>query len=109
MPGQERFCDPTYETNAHVVRGEPGWVVTNCEDLARVGLLVATKGMWKARRLLDAQFLPDLHRGVGIHLTAGDSDSHGAIGSINREGLPSLEDCREAVTGPVTSCESTDG
>ena len=83
--------------------------VTHCEDLARVGLLVATKRMWKARRLLDNEFLPDLHRGVGIHLTARDSDSHGAIGSINTEGLPSREDCRESATGPATCCESTDG
>ena len=83
--------------------GGPGWVVMSSEDLARFGLLVATNGIWNGHRLLGAEYLPDLRYGVGIHVTAGDTDSYIAIGKVNTAGLPSLEAFKKLATGPAVA------
>ena len=53
MPGYGLFLDPPYEIDGQVVRGGPGWVVMSSKDLARWGLLVATGGEWRGRRLIS--------------------------------------------------------
>ena len=53
MPGYGLFLDPPYKINQQVVRGGPGWVVMSPKDLARWGLLVATGGEWKGKRLIS--------------------------------------------------------
>ncbi len=53
MPGYGLFIDPPREINGHVVRGGQ-WVVMSAKDLARYGLLVATRGMWKGKRLIGS-------------------------------------------------------
>jgi CubicO group peptidase (beta-lactamase class C family) len=52
MPGYGLFLDPPYYINGEVVRGGQ-WVVMSSRDLARFGLLVATGGIWKGRRLIS--------------------------------------------------------
>ncbi len=44
MPGYGLYCDPPYEFNDCRVQGGGGWVVMSASDLARVGLLVASRG-----------------------------------------------------------------
>jgi len=53
MPGYGLFIDPPYEINGQVVRGGAGWVVMSPKNLARWGLLVATGGQWKGKRLIS--------------------------------------------------------
>ncbi len=56
-PGYGRFCDPPYEIDGSVVRGGGGWLVMSPKDLARLGLLVATLGVWDGRRCLGSSRL----------------------------------------------------
>jgi len=51
MPGYGQFLDPPYEINGNIVRGGQ-WVEMSAKDLARFGLLVATGGYWKGKRLI---------------------------------------------------------
>lgn len=53
MPGYGLFLDPPYKIDGQVVRGGPGWVVISATDLARWGLLVATGGEWRGKRLIS--------------------------------------------------------
>jgi CubicO group peptidase (beta-lactamase class C family) len=53
-PGYGLFLDPPYRISGYVVRGGLGWVVMSPRDLARFGLLVATGGMWKGKRLISS-------------------------------------------------------
>lgn len=46
------FLDPPYKIDGQIVRGGPGWVVMSAKDLARWGLLVASGGKWKGKRLI---------------------------------------------------------
>jgi CubicO group peptidase (beta-lactamase class C family) len=52
MPDYGLFCDPPYKINGHVVRTGGTGVVMSAKDLARYGLLVATSGEWKGKRLI---------------------------------------------------------
>ena len=101
IPGYGEYCDPPYKVNGHVVRGAPGWVVMSSSDLARFGLLIATKGIWKGKRLLGREFLPGRGYGVGIHQSKGDPETYIAIGKINTDKLSSLQEFNEFVLGPV--------
>ena len=57
-PGYGGFIDPPYEINGNRVQGGGGWIVMSPHDLARVGLLLATGGVWKGQRLIsDAEFV----------------------------------------------------
>ena len=88
IPGYGEYVGPPYEVKGHVVRGGPGWVVMSPEDLARFGLLIATKGIWKEKRLIDARFLPNLQYGVWIHAFAGDPDTMVHYAKLNTKEFP---------------------
>ena len=65
-PGYGEFADPPYKIDGHRVQGGGGWVVMSSSDLARVGLLLATGGIWKGERLIgDTEFV---NRGQGEHV-----------------------------------------
>jgi len=51
-PDYGLFVDPPYEINGHVVRTGGTGIVMSAKDLARYGLLVATGGQWKGKRLI---------------------------------------------------------
>ena len=75
MPGYGLFLDPPYEIDGNVVRGGPGWIVMSAKDLARVGLLVATRGVWKGERLISGtSFLRGHGGGNASHMTGVGGD-----------------------------------
>ena len=74
------------------------------KDLARFGLLVATGGIWRGKRLISSEWICG-HAGVGIHLTDGDRETYLSIGRVNTAGFPSLENFKELIIGPVVSSE----
>ena len=82
IPGYGEYVDPPYEIAGHVVRGAPGWIVMSSEDLARFGLLIATGGVWKGKRLVGAEWLRG-HAGLDIHVVAGDPETMVSIAKIN--------------------------
>ena len=53
MPGYGDFLDPPYTFEGSPVRGGGGWAVMSASDFARLGLLVATRGIWKGERLIS--------------------------------------------------------
>ncbi len=53
MPDYGAYIDPPYEIDGVRVRGGPGWVVMSAKDFARVGLLIATQGIWKQEHLIS--------------------------------------------------------
>ena len=53
MPDYGLFVDPPYEINGHTVRTGGTGIVMSAQDLARYGLLVATRGYWKDQRLIS--------------------------------------------------------
>lgn len=65
------FIDPPYEIDGVPVLGGGGWVVMSPLDLARVGLLVATRGWWDGRRLIADDPLVDGHAGGNDSLLWG--------------------------------------
>jgi CubicO group peptidase (beta-lactamase class C family) len=87
IPNYGEYVDPPYEINGHVVRGGPGWIVMSSSDMARVGLLIATGGVWKGKRLINSEWLRG-HAGLDIHLLAGDPDTYVSIGKANTKGFP---------------------
>jgi CubicO group peptidase (beta-lactamase class C family) len=52
MPDYGLFVDVPWKINGHIVRTGGTGVVMSAEDLARYGLLVATGGEWKGKRLI---------------------------------------------------------
>ncbi len=87
FPHYGEYVGPPYEINGHVVRGGPGWVVMSAEDLARFGLLIATGGVWKGKRLIGKEWLRG-HAGLDIHVVAGDPHTLVSIAKINTKGFP---------------------
>jgi CubicO group peptidase (beta-lactamase class C family) len=84
-------------------------MVISPEDLARFGLLIATRGVWKGRRLIGEQWLRG-HAGLDVHVVAGDPESLVSIAKINTLGFPFGQEVgtqgrfvfpRELVRGPV--------
>ena len=53
MPDYGGYIDPPYIINGIKVRGGPGWVVMSAKDFARLGLLIATQGVWNGERLIS--------------------------------------------------------
>jgi CubicO group peptidase (beta-lactamase class C family) len=53
LPGYGEYLDPPYEIDGHIVRGGPGWVVINANDLARFGYLMLRRGRWRDKQLLS--------------------------------------------------------
>lgn len=87
IPHYGAYVDPPYEINGHVVRGGPGWILMGPEDLARFGLLIATRGIWKGRRLISSQWLQG-HAGLDIHVVAGDARTYVSLGKANTKHFP---------------------
>jgi len=106
VPNYGEYVGPPYEVNGHVVRGGPGWIVMSPEDLARFGLLIATRGVWKGKRLVDPEFLPNLQYGVRIHAFAGDPETMVHYAKINTKDFPfggvgDFSFPKEWIAGPV--------
>ncbi|GGY06528.1 hypothetical protein GCM10007160_37610 [Litchfieldella qijiaojingensis] len=63
MPGYGDFIDPPYTINGYRIQGGGGWVEMSPVDLARVGLLIARRGLWEKCRLLSDSELLNGHKG----------------------------------------------
>lgn len=104
MPGYGLFCDPPYEIHDCRVQGGGGWVVMSASDLARVGLLVASRGMWKGKRLIGDTALVRGHAGGNSSLMQGWSNTMFSWGQVTTTGV-STSGLNETVIGPVVSQE----
>jgi len=109
LPDYGEYIDPPYEINGHVVRGGPGWMVISSEDLARFGLLIATGGVWKGKRLIGGEWLRG-HAGLDVHVVAGDPETMVSIAKINTKNFPFGQQVgtqgrfsfpKELIAGPV--------
>lgn len=100
MPGYGLFCDPPYEINDCRVQGGGGWVSMSASDLARVGLLVASRGTWKGQRLIGDTRLVRGHAGGNGSLMEGWNDSMFSWGQVTTAGI-STNGLKETVLGPV--------
>jgi hypothetical protein len=113
IPGYGEYVDPPYEIDGHVVRGAPGWIVMNSEDLARFGLLIASGGVWRGKRLVGPQWLRG-HAGLDVHVVAGDPETMVSIAKINTKNFPFGREVgtqgrfsfpKELIVGPVRGPE----
>ena len=109
-PGYGDYVDPPYEINGHVVRGAPGWVVMSSQDLARFGLLIATGGVWKGKRLIGPEWVRG-HAGLDVHVVAGDRETFVSIAKICTKDFPFGKDVstegtfafpKDLIVGPVS-------
>lgn len=108
-PGYGRFCDPPYEIAGQSVRGGGGWLVMSPNDLARIGLLVATRGVWNGKRLLsDTRFLSGWGGANGSHFGGVEADAVLAWGAVTIDGVggkPTApidgQELRAMLVGPV--------
>lgn len=109
LPNYGEYIDPPYEIKGHVVRGGPGWMVISSEDLARFGLLIATGGVWKGKRLIGGEWLRG-HAGLDVHVVAGDPETMVSIAKINTKNFPFGQQVgtqgqfsfpKELIAGPV--------
>ena len=69
LPEYGAYLDPPLVINGHRLRGGAGWAVMSAVDFARVGLLMATGGMWRGERLISS--LDNHAVGVGVHRVQG--------------------------------------
>ncbi len=67
-PDYGGYIDPPYMINGIRVRGGPGWVAMSAKDFARLGLLIATQGVWNGERLISEL---GGNVGVGAHTVDG--------------------------------------
>jgi CubicO group peptidase (beta-lactamase class C family) len=102
MLGYGKFIDLPYEIDGHIVRGGPGWIVMSPRDLARFGLLVATGGIWKDRRLISPEWIRG-HAGGNGSLVEGDRATYISLGIVCSKGFPSKEAFKNAIVGPVVA------
>ena len=102
IPGYGLFCDPPYEINNCRVQGGGGWVAMSASDLARVGLLVASRGRWKGERLIGDTPLVRGHAGGNSSLMDGWSETMFSWGQVTASGM-STKGLKETVIGPVTA------
>jgi CubicO group peptidase (beta-lactamase class C family) len=100
MPGYGLFCDPPYEIRDHEIQGGGGWVTMSAKDLARIGLLVATRGVWKGKRLISDTPLVAGHAGGNASLMNGWPDTMFAWGQVTTNGV-SPTGLKETVVRPV--------
>jgi hypothetical protein len=89
------------------VRSGPGWAIISASDLARFGLLVATRGIWKGQRLLDRRWLRG-HSGGNKSGVSGESAFYTAMGVVTTRRLDHAHSTarhsflpRELFVGPV--------
>ena len=100
MPGYGLFCDQPYEINGSRVHGGGGWVVMSGSDLARVGLLVASRGRWKGKQLIRDTPLVQGHGGGNGSLMNGWPKTMISWGQVVSNGV-STSGLNKAVVGPV--------
>jgi len=98
-PGYGAFIDPPYEIDGMPVVGGGGWVVMSALDLARVGLLVATRGVWDDRRLLRDHELLAGHGGGNNSLMEGVGG--GYMASWGQVATTGLDFPPNEVFGPI--------
>ena len=72
----------------------------SAKDLARVGLLVATRGVWKGKRLISDTRLVAGHDGGNAGLIDGRRDTLFSWGEITARGI-SPNGLKETIVGPV--------
>ena len=89
MPGYGDYVDPPYELCGNPVRGGGGWVVMNASDLARFGHLVATRGIWKRKRLIGEEWIRGHHGGNDSEVS-GESTFFTAMGRVTAKGIDHL-------------------
>ncbi|MCZ6677006.1 MAG: serine hydrolase [Candidatus Poribacteria bacterium] len=108
MPGYGLFCDPPYEIDGHRVQGGGGWVTMSAKDLARVGLLVATRGVWKDQRLINDTSLVQGHAGGNACLMDGWRDTMFSWGQVTTRGVSpqGLEETIRWLIGKLSSSRS---
>ena len=106
IPGYCLFCDPPHEINGKPVNGGPGWLVMSASDLARVGLLVATRGVWKGKRLISDTPLLAGHGGGTTSDMRGWSHSMFAWGRVTTAGIAT--GFEGAAIGPVKKKKKAD-
>lgn len=100
MSGYGGYLDPPYKINGHVVRGEPGWMLMTPRDLARFGLLVATRGIWKGKRLINPEWMRS-HAGGNRSWASGLPGSYLSMGVVTTDGLPSISKFSELIIGDI--------
>ena len=72
----------------------------SAQDLARVGLLVAARGMWNGNRLISDTPLVTGHAGGNASLMNGWSRTMISWGQVTTGGVSS-EGLEDAIVGPV--------
>lgn len=93
MPGYGTFVDPPYEFPTVDQRTVPcfgggGWAGMTPKDLARVGLLIATGGIWESEQLIENTWLLDGHEGGNdSSLRAWSHPIYGSWGQVTTQGL----------------------
>ncbi len=104
MPGYGGYLERPYAINGVRVRGGGGWVVMSASDFARLGLLVATGGIWKDERLISK-----LGGNVGVGANTmwgwgvvGGKDGYLSFGKVaTRFQDPTPEEMMSWIVGPV--------
>ncbi len=107
IPDSYTYLDPPYEIDGYAVRSAPGWVVISASDLARFGHLLATRGNWMGRQIIDPQWLRG-HGGGNKSGVSGESSHYTAIGMVTTDGIGHVHSTaresfipRELFLGPV--------
>jgi CubicO group peptidase (beta-lactamase class C family) len=86
IPDSYTYLDPPYDIDGAPVRSGPGWVVISASDLARFGHLVATRGVWRGRRLVGAEWTRG-HGGGNRSGVSGESRHFTAMAVVTTDGL----------------------
>ncbi len=101
LPGYGDFLDPPFEIHGIPVQGGGGWVVMSARDLARLGLLVATGGVWGETRLVS-----EIQGGTSVSANSmkgwGRIDGRNAYISLGRVQTGFRDPGEDDVTGWVS-------
>jgi CubicO group peptidase (beta-lactamase class C family) len=87
-PGYGDFLDPPYSINNIPVYGGGGWMVMSPLNMARMGLLIATGGIWKNERILKNSFLIEGQDGGNGSSLLGIKYGHYSLGQLTAAGIP---------------------
>jgi len=86
LPDSYTYLDPPYDVDGVPVRTCPGWAVISASDLARFGLLVASRGIWEGEQLVGAEWTRG-HGGGNKSGASGDPEHFTAMGVVTTRGL----------------------
>ena len=86
IPDSYTYLDPPFEINGIPVRGGPGWIVISALNLARFGHLLATRGNWKGRQIIDPLWLRG-HGGGNKSGVSGENTFYTAMSMVTTEGI----------------------